>query len=89
MTEVKIVEEAVRFLHYFAEDGNYGDADGLTIMETTHWDETDWVIIESASDWARPEVARILTESYEPGANEAALRAKLDALGVDLTEFEK
>jgi hypothetical protein len=89
MTEVKIVEEAVRSLHYFAEDGNYGNADGLTIMETTHWDETDWAIIEAASEWARPEVARVLTESYEPGAIEEALRAKLDSLGIDLTEFEK
>ena len=89
MTEVKIVEEAVRSLHYFAEYGNYGNADGLTIMETTHWDETDWAIIEAASDWARPEVARVLTESYEPGAIEEALRAKLDSLGIDLTEFEK
>ena len=81
--------EVVRTLNYFAEDGSYGNADGLTIMETTHWDDTDWAIIESASDWARPEVARVLTESYEPGANEEALRAKLDALGVDLTEYEK
>jgi hypothetical protein len=89
MTEVKNTEEAVRSLHYFAEDGSYGNASGLTIMETTHWDETDWAIIEGASDWARPEVARVLTESYEPGASEEALRARLDSLGVDLTEFEK
>ena len=82
-------EEVVRTLSYFAEDGNYGNASGLTIMETTHWDDTDWAIIESASEWARPEVARVLTESYEPGANEQALRAKLDSMGVDLTEFEK
>ena len=82
-------EEVVRTLSYFAEDGNYGNASGLTIMETTHWDEIDWAIIDSASDWARPEVARVLTESYEPGANEQALRAKLDSMGVDLTEFEK
>jgi hypothetical protein len=81
--------QVVRTLNYFAEDGNYGNADGLTIMETTHWDDTDWAIIESASEWARPEVARVLTESYEPGADEAALRAKLDALGVDLTDYEK
>jgi hypothetical protein len=90
MTEVKNTEEAAkRALHYFAEDGSYGNASGLTIMETTHWDETDWAIIEGAADWARPEVARVLTESYEPGASEEALRARLDSLGVNLTEFEK
>jgi hypothetical protein len=88
-TEEVAKQETVRVLNYFAEDGSYGNASGLTIMETTHWDKTDWAIIEGASDWARPEVARVLTESYEPGASEEALRARLDALGVDLTEYEK
>lgn len=88
MTEVKTTY-SIRSLNYFAEDGNYGDADGLTIMETTHWDKTDWAIIEGASDWARPEIARILTESYEPGASEEALREKLASLGVDMTQYEK
>ena len=80
--------EVVRNLSYFAEDGNYGSASGLTIMETTHWNELDWRILDGASDWARPEVARVLTESYEPDADEEALRAKLANLGVDLTEYE-
>lgn len=80
--------EVVRTLSYFAEDGNYGSASGLTIMETTHWDELDWEIIDGASDYARPEVARVLTESYEPNADEQALRAKLANLGVDLKEYE-
>ena len=80
--------EVVRTLSYFAEDGNYGSASGLTIMETTHWNELDWEIIDGASDWARPEVARVLTESYEPNADEGALRAKLANLGVDLKEYE-
>ena len=80
--------EVVRTLSYFAEDGNYGSASGLTIMETTHWNELDWEIIDGASDWARPEVARVLTESYEPNSDEAALRAKLANLGVDLKEYE-
>lgn len=80
--------EVVRTLSYFAEDGNYGSASGLTIMETTHWNELDWQILDDASDGARPEVARVLTESYEPNSDEAALRAKLANLGVDLTEYE-
>jgi hypothetical protein len=80
--------EVVRTLSYFAEDGNYGSASGLTIMETTHWNELDWRIIDEASDWARPEVARVLTESYEPNSDEKALRAKLANLGVDLKEYE-
>jgi hypothetical protein len=87
--KVKKEEVLTRTLSYFAEDGSYGNADGVTIMETTHWNETDWAIIEAAAEWARPEVARALTESYEPGADEAALRARLESLGVDLSPYEK
>ena len=43
--------EIVRSLHYFGEDGNYGSAEGLTVMETTHWDSIDWDIIEGTAKW--------------------------------------
>jgi hypothetical protein len=79
----------VRTLHYFAEDGNYGSASGYVVMETTHWQEVDWEIIESASDEHRPTVARLITESYEPDANEEALREAFERYGVDLSIFEK
>lgn len=81
-------QELKRSLAYFAVDGNYGDASGLVVMETTHWDNTDWDIIEEADDWLRPAVARVLTESYEKGANEKALRAKLAEYGIDLSRYE-
>lgn len=87
-TEEVKTETVVRSMTYFAEDGNYGSAEGITVMETTHWDETDWAIIEATSDWHRPAVARALTESYEPGANEEALRAFLENHGVDLRVYE-
>lgn len=77
-----------RQVSYFAPDGNYGAAEGMTVMETTHWDDADWEIIESTSDEYRPEVARALTESYEPGADEGALRAFLESRGVDLSQWE-
>jgi hypothetical protein len=81
--------EVVRTLAYFAEDGNYGSADGLTIMETTHWDNIDWSIIEGARDEFRPMVARLITESYEPDANEEVLRAEFEKYGVDISDYEK
>lgn len=87
--ETNTVEQVERTLHYFAEDGNYGSADGLTVMETTHWDEVDWEIIEDTRDEFRPLVARILAESYEPEADEAFLRSELDKYGVDLSQYEK
>lgn len=87
-TEEGVKNETVRTMSYFAVDGNYGSADGMTLMETTHWTDMDWEIIESTSDEHRPEVARALTESYEPGANEDALRAFLADRGVDLSPWE-
>jgi len=87
--QTETLKQVERVLHYFAEDGNYGSADGMTIMETTHWDEVDWDIIEETRDEFRPLVARILTESYEADADEAFLRAELEKYGIDISKYEK
>jgi hypothetical protein len=39
---------------YFAEDGNYGDASGLVIVDTSDWTEEQWQMIEGTSDGFRP-----------------------------------
>ena len=88
MPKKKKKPEIKRSLHYFATDGNYGDAGGMVVMETTHWNEMDWEIIEATSDEYRPMIARAITESYEPGASEEALRAEFAKYGVDLSEYE-
>lgn len=43
---------------YFAEDGSYGDAERLVVMDTSDWTDEDWEKIEEASDWERPTVAQ-------------------------------
>jgi len=35
---------------YFAQDGNYGDASNLVIVDTTKWTEEEWASVEEASD---------------------------------------
>jgi hypothetical protein len=87
MSKKAEVAEKTRYLHYFAEDGNYGSADGLAVMETTHWNDTDWDIIEDTADYFRPLVARLITESYEPDANEEVLRAEFEKYGIDLSKY--
>lgn len=87
--QTETIAQVERALHYFAEDGNYGSADGLTIMETTHWDDIDWQIIEGTADYFRPMVARLITESYETDANEEVLRAEFAKYGVDISDYEK
>lgn len=82
-------ETTQRVLSYFAEDGSYGSADGLVIMETTHWSELDWEIVESVNEWNRPVVARLLTESYEPDADQEFIRNKLEQdYGLDFSKHE-
>jgi hypothetical protein len=48
-------------LTYFAEDGNYGDASSLALVDTSEWTEDDWATLESESDWNRPETARSIS----------------------------
>jgi hypothetical protein len=76
-------------LSYFAADGAFGDAEGYVIMETTWWDEVDWKIIKDAQPKYRPTISRILTESYEPNYDEAALREMLLRYGVKMEKYEK
>lgn len=42
---------------YFAMDGNYGDAHGLVVIDTSTWTDSDWDEIESAGDYMRIVVA--------------------------------
>lgn len=48
--------------HYFAADGNYGDASGLVVVDTSEWTEADWVRIDEAMDDERPEIAGQINE---------------------------
>jgi hypothetical protein len=43
---------------YFADDGAYGNATGLVIIDTGDWTEEDWDLIDDTQDWERPRVAR-------------------------------
>lgn len=82
-------EEKVRSLSYFAEDGNYGDASGILVMETTHFSELDWQMLDECSDSQRTSVARLIVESYEPDADQAFIRKKLEEdYGFDFSEHE-
>jgi len=51
---------------YFAEDGNFGSAYGLVIVDTSGWSEEDWLLIEEVPDHQRAELARQLSELRNP-----------------------
>jgi len=48
--------------HYFAVDGNYGNASGIVTVETDDWKREDWEAIDEASDderaWVAERIAR-------------------------------
>jgi len=83
-----MTEEVVRSLSYFAEDGAYGDASGILVMETTHFSELDWQMLQDCSDEQRTAVARLIVESYEPNADQKFIREKLEEFGFDFSEHE-
>jgi hypothetical protein len=43
--------------HYFAQDGGYGTATNLRILDTSEWTIKDWEKIENATDADRVIVA--------------------------------
>lgn len=57
----------IKTISYFAVDGNYGDANGLTIIDTGDWTEEDYSHLESVSDHDRPFAARAISEWIEKG----------------------
>ncbi|WJZ48466.1 hypothetical protein [Actinomycetia phage DSL-LC01] len=48
-------------IHYFAADGNYGDATNLVIVDTSDWTEDEWADIDFAIDANRPMIALSLS----------------------------
>ena len=54
-------------LTYFAMDGNYGDAAGVTIIDTTDWTDADFEMLDVVSDEQRPLAARTISEWIEGG----------------------
>lgn len=71
-------------LAYFAKDGNYGDADGITVIDVTKWEADDFDLIDQASDEHRPLAARLVAEWIEKGRTEEHDEF-FERLGIDKT----
>lgn len=51
--------------YYFAQDGNFGDATELTMVDTTNWTEEDWDLIEDCHDSERADLALKISRERE------------------------
>lgn len=52
--------------HYFATDGNFGDAEGLVIVDTSEWDDDDWAAIDFAPDSDKARIAKAIADGIDP-----------------------
>lgn len=85
MSEILEMPSAgIKSLHYFAEDGSYGHAGGLTVVDTTEWEESDFDLVEQASDLNRPLAARAISDWIEAGRSDKKTEAFMESLGLEL-----
>jgi hypothetical protein len=51
--------------HFFSNDGSYGDAEDLLIVDTDNWTDEDWRDIDDASDLTRLDIAKDIAERHQ------------------------
>lgn len=83
-----VAKRPVTQMHYFALDGNYGDAAGLTVIDTGDWTESDFAIIDEASDGDRPEVARLVSDWIQLERNSEFIEMQLERQGIDISQHK-
>ena len=49
---------------YFAKDGNFGESDGLVVLDTRAWSNDDWMAVEYADDYERAAIAFEIARRY-------------------------
>jgi len=52
---------------YFAQDGSYGDALGMVIMDTVLWTADDWEAMDEAIDYERVALAQRINDRIKNG----------------------
>lgn len=57
--------------HYFTPDGEYGDADGLAIIDTSRFTRRDWDDISATSKDERLAAARMISSLRQASATKA------------------
>lgn len=49
---------------YFSNDGSYGSAEDMVILDTSDWTADDWDVIEYSTDMHRVEAAEMIWRKY-------------------------
>lgn len=69
--------------HYFAKDGNYGDADELIVVPTIGWTQDDWERIEDCEDKDRAALATKIYNEVQDRPNKLKRLIEDNAILVD------
>lgn len=56
--------------HYFASDGNFGDATEIIIVDTDHWQPYEFEAVTECADSDRVNVARVIMKWQAEGRPE-------------------
>jgi len=60
----KLYERLFMSMVFFANDGSYGDATDLVVLNCEHFNNEDWLAIDEANDYDRLPIARTLAKHY-------------------------
>jgi hypothetical protein len=73
----------VTSLTYFATDGNYGNAGGLTVVDTSAWTDLDFELLDGVRDELRPTAGRTISDWIEGGRTDD-YNTYFQKLGIDI-----
>jgi len=74
--------------HYFAEDGNYGDATNLVTLETTDFTNDDWELMGIAPESDRLALAYAIKSKYDQTVLNGLPQDTLDEIAQVLIDYE-
>lgn len=70
-------------LHYFDIDGNYGNADKITVVGTENWIKEDFMLAREAKDEERYLVARLISDWITEGRDNEKYSEEFSKYGLE------
>jgi hypothetical protein len=69
-------------IHYFDIDGNYGNANSITLVGTENWIHEDFLLVREAKDEERYLVARLVSDWITEGRDTKKYKKEFKKYGV-------
>lgn len=69
-------------IHYFDVDGNYGNADKITVVGTENWIHEDFLLLRECADSVRYLVARLVSDWITDGRDSKKYKKEFKKYGI-------